>query len=293
MSSIAAVVVTYHPGPVVLDNVRRLSEQVDQIFVVDNGSAGASLQVVEALENTPGVQVIRNSTNLGIATALNLGIRAALQTGAEWIANFDQDSSVTDNYFNDLFRAYEMCPQAKCVGMIVPRGWSEAVTKVIRLITPTWGFVLQANTSGSLIKREVFESVGFYDDDFFIDFVDIDFCLRLKKHGFRVLKAMQVELHHELGSKQTRNLLGFKISFRDHTSWRYYYMMRNRLFVHRRYYAVSPLWVCADIGWFFYGSAQLCLEHDRRKKLKAMCAGLRDALRGRTGRHPLFPPPAK
>ncbi len=110
---------------------------------------------------------------------------------------------------------------------------------------------MQANTSGSLIKREVFESVGFYDDDFFIDFVDIDFCLRLKKHGFRVLKAMQVELQHELGSKQTRNLLGLKIPFRDHTPWRYYYMMRNRLLMYRRYYSVSPVWICADLWLVF------------------------------------------
>ncbi len=157
MSCIAAVVVTYHPGAVVLDNMRRLSEQIDQIFVVDNGSAGASMQqVVDALEKTPGVQVIRNPTNLGIATALNLGIRAALQTGAEWIANFDQDSSVTDHYFNDLFHVYEMCPQAKCVGMIVPRGWSTAVARVMQAGNPGLGICFASQYLGQSDQERSF-----------------------------------------------------------------------------------------------------------------------------------------
>src|ERR1700693_2517996 len=102
MRSIAAVVVTYHPGPVVLDNMRRLSEQIDQIFVVDNGSAGVSKEVVAALDKLPAVQILRNASNLGIASALNIGIKQAIESGAEWIAMFDQDSSVTENYFKDL-----------------------------------------------------------------------------------------------------------------------------------------------------------------------------------------------
>ena len=291
MSTIAAVVVTYHPGPVVVENVRRLTEQVDRIFVVDNGSSGASAQVVEAVEKLPGVQVIRNASNLGIGTALNIGIREALQTGAEWIATFDQDSSVTKDYFKDLLNVYDICPQSKSVGMLVPRGWSEAITKILRTVTPVWGFVLGANTSGSLIKSEAIRLVGFYDGDLFIDFVDMDYCLRLKKHGFKILKAMQVVLNHELGSKQTRHVLGFKISFRDHTAWRYYYMMRNRLLLYRRFASIAPVWICADTAWFFYGMAQLCIEPNRGKKIHAMWDGFCDALRNRSGRHPQFPPP--
>jgi rhamnosyltransferase len=293
MPSIAAVVVTYQPGAVVLDNMRRLSEQIDQIFVVDNGSTGVSQEVVTAVEKLPAVQLLRNASNLGIASALNIGIKRAIESGAEWIALFDQDSSVTDNYFKDLLEVYAMCPESKLAGMVVPRGWSAAVAKVLQLGTPVWGYVLCANTSGSLVKREVFQRVGYNDDDLFIDFVDTDFCLRLKKHGFKILKAMGVVLHHELGSKQTRNFLGLKISFRDHTPWRYYYMMRNRVLMYRRYYSVSPVWICTDLAWFCYGSAQMLLEHDRGKKLQAMFAGLLDGLRGRTGRHPRFPLPAK
>src|ERR1700677_3622158 len=115
MSTIAAVVVTYHPGAVVLENIRILSRQVGRIIVVDNGSSGASVEVIDALQKISGVQLLRNASNLGIAAALNIGIREALQTDVAWIATFDQDSSVTENYFNDLLHVYEICPQSQSV----------------------------------------------------------------------------------------------------------------------------------------------------------------------------------
>jgi rhamnosyltransferase len=290
---VSAVVVTYRPDGKVVENLRRLSHQISRIIVVDNGAAGDSVQVVEAVERVAGVELIRNGSNLGIATALNIGIRRALQGGARWVATFDQDSAVTEDYFENLFRAYEMCPDPQKVGMLVPRGWSEAVAKVFHPGQPAWGYAVDANTSGSVIKSEVFKVAGFYDDAMFIDYVDIDFCLRLQRHGFKILRALSVVLEHQLGSTHARNLLGFKISYREHTPWRYYYMMRNRLLVHRRFFFSSPRWALYDVGWFCYGCAKMLLENDRGQKIRALSMGLIDGLRGKTGRHPEFPPAAK
>lgn len=290
---VLAVMVTYQPDARVVENVRRLSGQIAGIIVVDNGSGGDSARVVEAVGNLPGIQLIRNGSNLGIAAALNIGIRQALQDGAQWVATFDQDSAVTEDYFKNLFRAYALCPGPQKVGMLVPRSWSEAVARVFHPGHAIWGYALDANSSGSVIKREVFEVAGFYDDGFFIDFVDIDFCLRLQKTGFKIVRALSVVLEHELGSIRTRNLLGLKIPYRDHVPWRYYYMMRNRLLVHRRFFFSSPRWALYDFGWFCYGSARMLLENDRRRKLRALFMGLSDGLRGKTGRHPEFPPGPK
>jgi rhamnosyltransferase len=293
MSLISAVVITYRPGSIVLENLRRLCAQIDKVVVVDNGSQGESQQVVEAVGKLPGVTLIRNSSNLGIATALNIGIRHALEAGAEWVATFDQDSAVTPDYFKNLFVAYELCPDKPGVGMLVPRGWSETVAKMLHPGQEIWGYALAAVTSGSLIKSEVFRVSGFYDDGLFIDFVDLDFCLRMRKHGFKIVRAVTVVLDHELGSEHTRNILGFKISFREHVPWRYYYMMRNRLLLHQRFIFSSPRWVLYDFAFFCYGSAQVLLETRRWQKIQALFKGLCDGLRGRTGRHPEFPPDPK
>jgi rhamnosyltransferase len=291
---ISGVVVTYRPDIVLLENLRRLLKQIPAVIVVDNGSDGSSAQVVEAAGNLAGVQLIRNGTNLGIATALNVGIRRALQSGSKWVATFDQDSSIPDHYFEKLLCAYNACPASEKVGMIVPGKWSAGVAsqaKPAHPEDPLFSFIAAAITSGSLIKAEVFQMVGFYDDALFIDYVDVDFCLRLQKNGFKILNATSVVLGHELGAKQTRNLFGFRLSFRIHTAWRYYYIIRNRLVLYRRYLTTFPRWVLRDAGWLVLELGRIiCLETGRGPKLQAAIRGVRDGLCGKTGRHPNYPP---
>ncbi|MDE3066957.1 MAG: glycosyltransferase family 2 protein [Verrucomicrobiota bacterium] len=290
---ISAVVVTYQPDAKLLDHLHRLSSRVAEIILVDNGSGGSSLQFVESAARLPGVELRRNGSNLGIATALNMGIRRALSFGRPWIATFDQDSAISENYFEGLFQAYETCPASRNVGMIVPGGWGEPRARAGKPqpARGAWSFVRGAVNSGSLIKAEVFSTAGSFDDALFIDYVDTDFCLRLQKCGFKILSAAGVFLEHELGEKQTCRGPGFQISFRVHTAWRYYYIVRNRLVLYRRHLAVSPLWVLRDAAWLVLELGRiLCLEKGRKSKLPAAFRGLCDGLRGRTGRHPSFPP---
>ena len=292
-SDISAVVVTYQPDALVLENLRRLLRQVPAVIVVDNGSVGESAKVVEAAGNLAGVELIRNGSNLGIATALNVGIRQALRAGCQWVATFDQDSSISDGYFEELFRAYHACPAPEKVGMVVPGKCSPqaaAPAPVTVSVDSLFSYTPAAITSGSLTKAGVFPAAGMYDEGLFIDFVDVDFCLQLRKNGFKILKAKRAVLNHELGTKETRNLLGLKISFRSHSTWRHYYMMRNRILLYRRYFTVFPMWVCCEAGLICYDFTKIiCLEDKTAVRLRTVCKGIGDGLRGITGRHADFP----
>ena len=293
---ISAVVVTYQPTITLEDNVRRLCDQVAEVILVDNGSEGVSARSVESAGKMPGVHLIRNGSNLGIAAALNIGIRHALQFKRSWIATFDQDTAIPEDYFEQLFQAYRICPDSRNVGMITPGGWTEigASTAHAQPAKPAWTFAQGAISSGSLIRAGIFGLIGFYDDALFIDYVDTDFSLRLRKYGFKILSAPSVVLEHELGAKQTRRLLGFQISFRIHAAWRYYYIVRNRLLLYRRYLTFSPLWVLYDARWLLLELGRIIvLEGERQSKLHAVFHGIKDGLRGRIGRHPNYPPDCK
>ena len=81
--------------------------------MVDNGSDGASAEWVELAGKLPGVFLIRNRSNLGIADALNIGIRHVLQAGRPWIATFDQDTAIPVDYFKRLFQVMKSVPFPK------------------------------------------------------------------------------------------------------------------------------------------------------------------------------------
>ncbi len=288
-----AVVVTFEPDAALLNNLRSLCSQVGQIIVVDNGSAGTSLEIVEQVGHLTGVHLVRNEENLGIAAALNIGIRRALDAGCQWVATFDQDSAVTARYFEDLLRAYAICPEPEKVGMIVPGQWvphCDPDGGAQNVARRDFTFVKGASNSGCLIRADIFSRIGFYDEPLFIDYVDTDFCLRLRKRGFRILCAPQVVLRHELGDKQVRRFLGLSISFRIHSAWRYYYNIRNRTVLHLRYLASFPAWVLWDWSRMLLELCRIAiLEHQRGHKLSCAFRGLWDGLRGRLGRHPDFP----
>lgn len=291
--SIAAVVVTYRPDAAILEHVRRISEQVREIIVVDNATEGVAAEWIDVLAKTPGVFLIRNRANLGIAAALNIGIRHALPSGFSWIATFDQDTGIPENYFKRLLGVYETCPDRQNAGMVVPGGWTEAGApeKQNASGVPEWSFAVGAITSGSLIKAEIFGATGFYDETLFIDYVDTDFCLRAQKCGFKILSVSSVSLEHELGQRQTRNVFGFQISFRIHTAWRYYYIIRNRLLLYRRYWRVAPGWLLHDLRWLILELGRIFLLEDGRKpKIRAVLQGIKDGLRNKAGRHPDYPP---
>ena len=288
-----AVLVTYRPDAAIIEYAQRIAEQVREVIIVDNATDGAAAEWVNSLDAVRGITLIRNRANLGIAAALNIGVRRALQSGCSWIATFDQDTGIPENYFGQLLQVYKTCPEPAKVGMVVPSGWTEhdRSGKHSASTTRSWLFVAGAIASGSLIKAEVFGAAGLYDEELFIDYVDTDFCLRAQRSGFKILSVASVFLEHELGQRQTRNLLGYTLSFRIHTAWRYYYIIRNRLLLYRRYGTVAPGWLLHDLRWLFMELGRIfLLENDRGPKIRAVVQGTKDGLKNKSGRHPDYPP---
>ena len=76
--NVCAVVVTYHPQSLLRSNLEQLSLQVAEVVVVDNGSGTATAELLRIIEAEFGIRVVRNGCNLGIAAALNIGIKHAI-----------------------------------------------------------------------------------------------------------------------------------------------------------------------------------------------------------------------
>ena len=90
-----AVVTAYDPGPGLAGLVDEVAPQVESIVVVDDGST-SGLDVVAALEERPGVRVIRQA-NAGVAAALNAGVRAARTDAvAGWSAGVAAGMAVSE-----------------------------------------------------------------------------------------------------------------------------------------------------------------------------------------------------
>ncbi|KVL35327.1 rhamnosyltransferase [Burkholderia territorii] len=237
------VVVFYRPDRECVLHANRLA-RVWPCVVVDNTEkvSGAT-----ALGLDPEVIYMANGANLGIATALNQGVARLIAAGCTSAILFDQDSRPTTQLLTELPRtlAAERARNARVavVGPAYEDGRLGGVAPFVRFgflklkrIEPMGMQPIGVDfliTSGSCVNLAVWHDVGPMDDALFIDFVDLEWCVRARARGYVVLGAPALRLAHELGGEPVRV---FGRNYPGHSPVRHYYLFRNAVALIKRGY---------------------------------------------------------
>ena len=269
----------------ILENIRQLQGQVSKILVVDNSSSQIFWSFLENIQNEFPFELILNGSNLGIAGALNRGVHYALSNGFKWVLTMDQDSFIPPGYVEAFFKAYDSSPERQKIAILAPTHFDKKTGYQSRDYRGLQGPYVSKNivmTSGNLIPTHIFEKVGFYDEDLFIEYVDHDFCLRVKKLGFKTVLVTGTQLGHSLGDIRKHSIVGPVFFFsHNYLPVRRYYRARNRLVLYRRYFG---WWILHDQEFALKDMIKiLVVENQKWKKIKATIAGTIDGLLGRLG----------
>lgn len=275
---IVAVVVLYHPSADALDNIDSYSSQVDKVIAVDN-TERPDERFVEQLA-TRAVDYLPMGGNKGIAAALNAGCRRAQDLGCGWALTMDQDSTAVPLLVERLSACLEQ------VG-----------SQTIAVIAPIWQHVgglpeatgtgckelEMAMTSGNLVRLAAFEALGGFREDLFMDRVDNEFCLRARRHGWRVVQQQDALLLHRMGQLR-RVTFPVRCYVTDYSPVRRYYMVRNLFELKREFGAEFPESVAIEKRYWRKEIVKVLLaEPQRLKKIKMMLRGWLDYRRGRFG----------
>jgi rhamnosyltransferase len=280
-NSVAAVIVTYHPDASLADRVRPLIGQVGAILIVDNGSSDSELASVDTLVREGVVGAIRNGRNVGVATALNQGLAWAEERGYSWALTLDQDTEPSPDVVPEAARVLETHGSHRIA--VVGAGYHDGRPSRVR--PPAAGYEVPAViTAGALHSLGVWQDLGGFRDDFFIDYVDVEFCLRARARGYAVFRSSRSTIRHAIGNPTTHQM-GLR-TFRptNHSRRRRYYITRNRIIVWLAYARREPRYVAHDVKASAKELVKLILfEDDRPAKLRSVARGAWDGIRGATG----------
>jgi rhamnosyltransferase len=277
-----AVIVTFQPEADVVRHAEALVGQVVRIVVVDNGSGPRGMTILNSLSALPSAHVIRNPVNEGIARALNQGAQAAMDAGADWLLTLDQDAAPGAEIVRIAGHATGAYPWPKRIAVI----GAASRRDLARSSGPAtrgqpWIETGSVITAGSFVSLDAYRAIGGFREDLFIDYVDIEFCLRARASGYRVLASRAPTMTHRIGQPTVRFIGPCAVTPTNHPAFRRYYITRNRFLVWRRYGRTEPRYVLADILASQKELLKMLLfEEDRKSKVRAMLAGLRDGLRG-------------
>lgn len=211
---VCAVVVNWNgldDTRVCLESLRR-SEERAAVVVVDNGSTDGSADAIAA--EYRDVELLRSARNLGFAGGNNLGIRSALERGYEHILLLNNDAAVEPATIGALLAAARDRVGIVGAALDEPDGVTIGGGRIDR-----WTFTSAPvrdpretpdYVSGAcmLVRREVFEQVGLFDERYFFYFEDADLCLRARAAGWELAVAPGARVRHRLGATVSRGSSG-------------------------------------------------------------------------------------
>ncbi len=280
---VAAVIVTYGPDDGFAARLARTAGQVGRVIVVDNHTDESVRRVLRGLA-APRIEVIENPRNLGIGAALNQGVCRAAALGCAWVLTLDQDSEVDADLIQGLGAVYAGCPFREQVALVSANARSKHSGQIaVRCPSPALPYIEAKTpiTSGSLLRVAAYEAAGPFREDFFIEGVDLEYGLRLRSRGWRILVSCRPLMTHAAGKMEEHRLGGRVVIVPNHAPWRYYYVTRNLLRIFRAYGRREPAWVAAASMNLGKTVVKMVLFEDHRAaKLKCIAIGAWDAATG-------------
>jgi len=236
---VVAVVLSYNGREDTLAALESL-RGIDTV-VVDNGSGDGSADAVE--ERFPEVELVRAGVNLGFAGGNNVGIRRALDRGADWVLLVNNDAAVEPGILDALAGGAAARPDAGVLACKVlfadaDRLWYAGAGFDPYLgrsrhdgfgapDTPgALGDTVRATGAGMAVSRPAIETAGLLDEQLFLYAEDLEWCLRISEAGFAVVYVPQARVRHRVSAAaggagspttayyETRNMLSVVERFR-------------------------------------------------------------------------------
>ena len=283
-TKICAVVVAFHPDDEFESCLTDVLTQVSALVVVDNTPAKVRQRsIVMPVKGSKPVCLIENTINLGVAAALNQGLKRALEWNCGWLLTLDQDSRCYPDMVQTLLHVHAACaPPSVVIGgnYLDTRNCKTKVS-----IGADGEFLDQKTviTSGGLVDACFARHIGGFREDYFIDQLDHEFCLRARSNGGRVVISRKPVMEHSVGESGGAWLprLGY---LPNHSPLRKYYVARNSLVTIFTYWRREPDWCMRRLVRLTTGLLLMAtLERQRLAKVVAFFDGVADFLRGRMG----------
>ncbi len=210
MNKTFIIILHYGDPQITIDCIRSIFKQrleFEKLIVVDNN------QNFKTSFN--GVKIIRNKKNLGFAGGVNVGIKYAISQNADYVLLLNNDTMLNQDILKPLIKFLQQFKNAGIVGPAIKFKREEKfiydlggkINKIFGRTSHTEASKIQ-NTkprvvdyvSGCcmLIKKDVFEKVGLFDERFFLYYEDVDLCIRAKDKGFFTYVVPSVYIEHAL-----------------------------------------------------------------------------------------------
>lgn len=220
-----------------------------KIIVLDNSSTDGSVEAIKAA--FPAVEVMVLTENGGYAGNNNVGIKVAMDQGADWVFVLNEDTILATDCLARLIEVGESDPSIGIVGpMVYHHDEPNVIQSAGGKIGPYWESLHLAQNEpdqgqfnqphlvdwisgcGIMVRRAVIDQVGMIDERYFYYWEETEWCLRAGRAGWRIMHVPQAKMWHK----------GVQRDYRPKPAVTYY-GTRNRLLTLAKHHAPLLVWL--------------------------------------------------
>lgn len=241
---IGGLVIWYEPSQYEVDNILSYINDVDCLYIFDN-SKKSHLSLITKIQGKEKIKYYHEGKNRGLGYPINKIAEVAIEDNVEWLITFDQDSRPAKNMINMMRQYVESDMYNFQVSMVVPVvlepiGMQEEAFDNL----PYLSCISKTVQSGAMHKVEDLRKIR-YNEEYFIDNVDFNFCVRSREFGKKIVRINRARLYHQESSVSTKTMEaeGFKFYVNKYSPSRYYYQYRNMLYDAKYFLAIDPDYV--------------------------------------------------
>jgi rhamnosyltransferase len=267
---VAGVVVLYNPNEKVVENINSYLTQVSHLYIIDNSKS--INQPFEIFSDNRKVEYIFSRNNLGIAAALNIAVDRAIDVGYNFLLTMDQDSYFEEGQLEKLISHINI-PES--FGIVSPFHKNKFFTNPP--VKDVLEEVSDVMTSGNILNLSAVKKTGKFREDYFIDYVDIEYCLRLRKNGYKIFRDNNSFLVHNEANLSRKRIFGVTIYPPNHSALRWYYKVRNYFYLKKEYQKTFKDYFKNESRNIFGNILKVLLfEKDKIGKIRMMLKGYYD-----------------
>jgi rhamnosyltransferase len=230
----ASLTILFYPEKNTLINaVNTYAGNCSHCIFIDN-TPSPDLTLENTLKAKFGDKVVYKALheNKGIAFALNRGFELADVLEMKYVLTMDQDSWFDTDEFFKLISSTSFHNNTAIVSASMYKP-----SYSLKNYSNDWWKAKAIITSGNWVNLLAWKDISGFQEDWFIDEIDHDFCLRLREKNWSLLTSKKLLLNHQLGNKTSCQwlLTGKKINITLHNPERTYYIIRNSIFLIKRH----------------------------------------------------------
>lgn len=273
-----------------LKSLQKINYSAVKIVVVDNASTDDSVERLNMAQNGYEFIFLTSEENNGFSAGNNIGIRYALENGADYVLLLNNDTVVEPDFLSVAVEASELDESVGLtIGKILyykepdliwygggefkqPYNYSIHLgfrEKQNKSEFNQQRYVTYATGCYFLLKRQAIEKVGLMDEDYFLYCEDTDYSIRMTRSGLKMLYCPQSVIYHKVSASTGKG-----------SSFSTYYVARNNIILFRRFFSGKERAV--GLLYWFYKTFRSMLKGNLDRK--AFWRGVRAGNRGELGK---------